>query len=115
VVNKNILKVMSRETVRPYAHVDYLGRVLADVILSAQDDLIFNAASPYAYSLEDMVSFVASELGKDTSTIFYGEYLPPVSELPLLKVQVERLKKAIHFEWQDTFFNDYKLFIERSL
>ena len=115
VINKNNLNVMSRETVRPYAHVDYLGRALVDVVLSAQDDLVFNVVSPYACSLEDMVCFVASTVKQDASTIFYGKYTPPVSELPVLKVEVERLRKAIHFDWKDTFFDDFKLFVERSL
>ena len=115
VIHKTPLNVMPKETLRPYAHVDYLGRVFADVLFTAKQDLVFNVTSPYACSLEDMVECVARTVGQHASTIFYGKYVPPVSELSLLKVPVERLKKVIHFEWQDTFFDDYKLFIERNL
>ena len=105
------LNIMSRETARPYAHVKYVGEALVKILFCATQDEIFNVSLSRPYSLEEIVTIVSEEIKKPAITIFYGGYVPPVSEPKVLRVSMDRVHQLSGDVVKDTFCEDLKKFV----
>jgi len=102
------LDLISRDTKRPYAHVNYLGEILAYVLFNQREDIVFNLSASQSYSVGQIVDFIAPLYGRNPDQISYNLYKGPVTEPLSLDVNTTILREIMKKEIPDTFFEDLK-------
>lgn len=103
------IDLASADFKRPYAHVKYLGEVLAKlVMLDESKDAAFNLSASTSHPLKGIVDFMSTKLEKESSEIRYNMY-PSIPERLVVKVD---FLKSMNWEIPNTFFDDLELIIE---
>jgi nucleoside-diphosphate-sugar epimerase len=109
-----LLKLVSKETRRPYAHVRYLGKVLAYLLLNQEEDLVFNLSANTGYTLEEIVNYVNNKVLQSSAQVSYDAYNTSSAQPITLEVKTLSLEKILKSNIQDTFFEDLKEMIEAN-
>jgi len=109
------LKLVDKNTKRPFAHVKYLGGFLANILLKQREDLVFNLSTTKTYALEEVVDFISSKLNTVPRNIAYGAYISPAREPLSIEIKTDILKGIFGNNIPDTFFDDLAEMIDIKL
>jgi len=106
--HKEPMYLLNQNTVRDYAHVRYLGKTLAYLIMNSKNDLLLNVSANNQLTLKSIVDFISQYYNVDTSNILYDKYQSPIYEPKSLKICTKRMEKIMGNKFEDTFFIDLK-------
>lgn len=112
--NGTKIPLLPAETKRPYAHVDRFSETLIQVLKKKPKTFPFSVTGPKAYSLKEMVDFIAKETGKSASVAEYGAYETPTTEPLTLEVRSQSMA-TLGIRIEDVFLSDLKKMIERTV
>ena len=108
------LNLVGQDMIRPYAHVNYLGKALAHILLNYKKDLTFNISAAKGYTLKAIVDYIRNELQATEAVVHYNSYVGLIPEPLTINVSTNRLEKALGASIPDTFFEDIRQIIEAS-
>lgn len=108
------IHLSSEDTARPYAHIKYLGRSLAHLLSTYEDDITLNISGDTCYNLKEIVNVISDELGVIPTNVLYNQFISPLLEPTRLEVNTNVLKQQVKLDIPNTFFDDIREVIKND-
>lgn len=104
--NKETISLLPEDTIRSYAHVRHLGKILSELAVLNDKQINLNISANNKVKLKDIVNYIAAHYKVSTNNVTYDNYQSKIYEPPTLNVNTQKMERVLGKTIEDTFYHD---------